>query len=199
MNELLELLNSLETHVVKSTTQEVALPPYHTWLKAVTVKKLSHKDYRKLGFKEKENKRKDRKQRIVKGISSSNFCLPHLTQTEKDGFLLLVKKMREEKLFSEDVPSRIYHPGLLLERLETRLTSAQLPMLFCKEINGVTILHHIVAVHHQSSSFPTIPSSSPLPCSTACLTPLETDKGDVLITSVHNSLSQINYCCVCCM
>ena len=58
-------------------------------------------------------------------------------------------------------PVAMHHTGLLLERLETRLTSAQLPMLFCKEINGVTILHHIVAVHHQSSSFPTIPSSSP--------------------------------------
>ena len=176
VRELHELFNTLEAHVDKMTdTQEIALPPYHTWLKAVSVKKLSQKDYKKLGIKlskEKENDRKDRNLKTENEVSGKNSYLPYLSQIEKDGFLLLVKKMKDKKLFSEDVPSCIYHPGLLLERLEVQLTSAQLPVLFSQDINGVTVLHHIVA-----ASYPTIPSSPSLPRSIGSPTPLETDTG----------------------
>ena len=65
---------------------------------------------------------------------------PCLSSYEKEGLLILIHKMREEQLFSQDANILIHQPSQLLDHLECQLESPLLHTVCSSEPNGVPLL-----------------------------------------------------------
>lgn len=65
---------------------------------------------------------------------------PYMTPNEREGLMLLVKKMRDDFLFSGDVPPSISNPRGILECLLAQLQNPLLHTVCSSEPNGTSLL-----------------------------------------------------------
>lgn len=65
---------------------------------------------------------------------------PHLSCREREGLLMLLTNMKQDRLFEEDVPSCIPHPCELLERLLAQLHSPAINLRCSPQPSGVPLL-----------------------------------------------------------